>query len=405
MSAPQYGTAAPTPQRPALATVAIPLAFACVITVSAYWAVDITAPAINDIKDGLLLSGAGAGLISSLFFFGRLLGNFPASWLLHRVGPAVTAAIGSAALAIGGLVGASTSSVPVMYAVRTLEGAGVAFIVTSMLLAILRARPGDGSAMALFSWLTTIGGVFGLVTGGAFTGYWSWRAVFVTHYFLGAAIFLIAGLSLIRSHKAGSAAVSAVDVAVAAAPLRVVAMGVAANFLAFVDYAIFAIALPLFVKDRYELDAGRLTVLILVITITHLAASFPAGTLIRRHGTSRVLIGGNVLAAIGMVTMPWTPAPWWLLSLPLGVYGVGQMLAVAAAGDFILQKGGRGPRAVGFVRLSSDIGLVVGPFLMGRLADWQGVVVPFYALTALTLIGIIFVSRRLVDGGRPAAAA
>lgn len=391
--------------RPRLAAVAIPLAFAAVITVCAYWAVDITAPAINDIKDGLLLSGAGAGLISSLFFFGRLLGNFPASWLLNRVGPAVTAAIGAAALAVGGLLGASTSSAPVMYGVRGLEGMGVAFIVTSMLLAILRARPGDGSAMALFSWLTTIGGVFGLVTGGAFTGYWSWRAVFVTHFFLGAAIVVLAGLSMVRSRKGDAAASAANDVAVEPAPLRVVAMGVVANFLAFVNYAIFAVTLPLFVKERYELGASGLTVLILVITITHLAASFPAGVLIRRHGSTRVLLIGNALAIVGMVTQPWMPAPWWILCLPLSVYGVGQMLAVAAAGDYILQKGGRGPRAVGMVRLSSDIGLVVGPFLMGRLADWQGVVVPFYVLTALSIGGILLVSRRLEDGGRPVTAA
>ena len=387
-------TALAPPPRRKLEGIALPVIFASIITVFAYWAVDITAPAINDIKDGLLLSGAGAGLISSLFFAGRLVGNFPASWLLARIGPAVTAAIGGGALVVGGLIGASTSSVPVMYAIRALEGAGVAFIITSMLLSILRARPGDGSAMALFSWLTTIGGVFGLVTGGAFTGYWSWRAVFITHAFLGATIVALAALSIVRARSATAGAAAPVAAA-PPAPLSVVAMGVLANFLAFVNYAVFAVALPLFVDDRYEMEAGRLTVLILVITVTHLAASFPAGALIRSHGSVKVLLLGNVLAGVGMVTLPWMPAPWWLLCLPLAVYGVGQMLAVAAAGDFILQRGGRGPRAVGFVRFSSDIGLVLGPFLIGRLADWQGVVVPFYALTALTIIGIVFVSPRL----------
>jgi predicted MFS family arabinose efflux permease len=57
----------------------------------------------------------------------------------------------------------------------------------------------------------------------------------------------------------------------------------------------------------------------------------------------------------------------------------------SSAGDLILRLGGGGARAVGAVRLSSDVGLVAGPALVGFLADVAGVEAPFVALGVVAL--------------------
>jgi hypothetical protein len=59
-----------TRSSPALA--ALPLAFAGVVVVLAYWAVDSSSPALTDLRDDLALSGTVAGLVFSFFFAGRL---------------------------------------------------------------------------------------------------------------------------------------------------------------------------------------------------------------------------------------------------------------------------------------------------------------------------------------------
>jgi MFS family permease len=58
----------------------------------------------------------------------------------------------------------------------------------------------------------------------------------------------------------------------------------------------------------------------------------------------------------------------------------------------VLRLGGQGGRAVGLVRFSTDVGLVVGPFAVGALADLFGVAAPFGVLAALT--GILAVAIR-----------
>ena len=58
----------------------LPFLIAFGVQVLTFWTVDIVAPATPEIKDDLGLSATGAGLIFSLFFFGRLVSNFPAAY-------------------------------------------------------------------------------------------------------------------------------------------------------------------------------------------------------------------------------------------------------------------------------------------------------------------------------------
>jgi hypothetical protein len=69
----------------------------------------------------------------------------------------------------------------------------------------------------------------------------------------------------------------------------------------------------------------------------------------------------------------------------MALYAIGQVAGNSSAGDLILRLGGGGGRAVGAVRLSSDVGLVVGPAAAGVLTDAAGVDASFTVLGLLTL--------------------
>jgi hypothetical protein len=81
----------------------------------------------------------------------------------------------------------------------------------------------------------------------------------------------------------------------------------------------------------------------------------------------------------------------------MALYAVGQVAGNSSAGDLILRLGGGGGRAVGAVRLSSDIGLVAGPAAVGALADAAGVAAPFTALGVVALVAMaatVFLGRQ-----------
>ena len=102
-------------------------------------------------------------------------------------------------------------------------------------------------------------------------------------------------------------------------------------------------------------------------------------------GASTALAAGLGLAGLGMILTPLAVSPVYLAA-PLALYAMGQVAGNSSAGDLILRTGGGGGKAVGAVRLSSDIGMVIGPALAGIIADSAGVEASFVALGRISLL-------------------
>lgn len=377
-----------------LRRVALPLAMAAAVTVLAYWAIDSSSPALTDLKDDLAFNSTVAGLVFSFFFGGRLLGNFPAARLIDRMGPALTAAFGGGALIIGAVLAATATNAPMMLIARLLEGVGVAFLINSALLSILRARPGAGAAMTMFTFLSTCGGVLGIVFGGGLTEAFSWRGVFVLHIALGAAVLFVGLSGRNRGPVQQPVSAATADDFEEPPPSRsILATGLSANFLVFVNYSVWAVAMPLYADERFDASPEQISILLLTMTIGHLVLAYPVGAIIKRIGSVRSLVIGNAITAVSMLLILTSPSLWMLIP-PLALYSLGQVAASNAAGDFLLQRG-RGGQGVGMLRLSCDLGLVLGPAAVGALADIAGYRAPFFALPILTAVGAVITMTRL----------
>ena len=392
-------TAAPSPAAVAGArsSAALPLRVSLVILFFAYWCVDIVSPALPAIQESLALSGAGAGLVFSVFFAGRLLTNLPAAWLIERVGPKWTAALGSLVLLVGSALAASAPSRAVLLPARGLQGVGVAILATAGLLSVLRALPGGGSAMTAFNVSAGLGGSGGLLSGGYLTGELGWRAVFWLSTALSG--LLLAGSLLARLETAvariGGAPREAADDGASAAR-SAEAAAIAANLLVFVNYSIWVVSLPLLAAVKFGFDARQVGMVLLFVNAVHLTSAVPIGGIIRKAGAARALAIGFGIGGVGMALVPLAPSAPWLLA-PMTLYAIGQVAGNSSAGDLILRLGGGGGRAVGAVRLSSDVGLVAGPATAGFLADAAGVEAPFVVLGAVALAamgGMLIVNWR-----------
>jgi MFS family permease len=388
------------------ASSALPQRISLAILLFAYWCVDIVAPALPAIQESLALSATSAGLVFSVFFAGRLITNLPAAWLVERAGPKWTAVAGSTALLLGsGLAAVATSQVTLLPA-RGIQGVGVALLATAGLLSVLRARPGGGAAMTAFNLSTGAGGSAGLLTGGYLTAELGWRAVFWLSTVISGV--LLAGSMLARV-RAAVVRTRHMNEEVTRAPVRPSRTGevaaVAANLLVFVNYSIWVVSLPLLGAEKFGFDAGQVGIMLLFVNVVHLASAIPIGGIIRKAGGARALAIGFGVGGVGMLLVPFAPSAPWLLA-PMALYAVGQVAGNSSAGDLILRLGGGGGRAVGAVRLSSDVGLVAGPAAVGALADAAGVAAPFAvlgvgalaAMATVTLVGQLSARSRLEHG-------
>lgn len=384
----------------------LPFVIAFVLQILTYWTVDIVTPAIPHIKDDLELSATGAGLVFSLFFAGRLVSSFPAAFLVERIGTMATAVAGGALIVCGALLSAVATGEAVLFPARALQGAGVALVVCSSLVSLLRARPDRGAAMTFFGFGATVGGIIALVTGGVLTELLSWRAVFGFTVIIGIAIMIAAvssRRSLVMAAPPRPAAIdpASADVDAPAGRGHYVA-ALLANFLGFFNYFVW-VGIALYADKKFHASSGVISALLLVITLVHLAAAFPAGRLIRLRGGRQALVAGLLLSTVGtlLILVP-TEAIW--LAIPLIPYGVGQVLVTNAAGDLVLHLGGRSSQAIGMLRISGDIGLVVGPFVSGRLMDAAGYGTPFAVLPLITIGAALFFWRGVGKLGHPAIA-
>jgi MFS family permease len=370
---------------PAGSPSALPQRISLAILLFAYWCVDIVSPALPAIQESLALSATGAGLVFSVFFAGRLISNLPAAWLVERVGPKWTAVTGSAALLGGSGLAALATSQATLLPARGIQGVGVALLATAGLLSVLRALPGGGAAMTAFNLSTGVGGSAGLLTGGYLTAELGWRAVFWLSTVVSGVLLAGSILARVRTtvFPVGHATRVQTSPTVGRSRTGEVA-AVAANLLVFINYSIWVVSLPLLGAEKFGFNAGQVGMMLLFVNVVHLASAVPIGGIIRRAGAARALAIGFGIGGVGMLLVPVAPSAPWLL-VPMALYAVGQVAGNSSAGDLILRLGGGGGRAVGAVRLSSDVGLVAGPAAAGALADAAGVAAPFAVLGVVAL--------------------
>ncbi|MCA9860679.1 MAG: MFS transporter [Thermomicrobiales bacterium] len=368
--------------------------FALALVTFTLWSTDVMSPALPAIQDDFLLSAKAVGLTVSFFFLGRLLGNFPAARFLDTAGSPRVASIGGLVMVLGSVTNAVAPNIEVLYAGRALQGVGIALLVNAGLRSILSARPGRGVAMTLYGIASTIGSVIGLQSSGLLTGSYGWRSIFVLSAMLGVVLTILPIVSTSVARRSLRPVEHTSTVAGVIVPLRTYLAPLAINFLVFCNYSIWVIV-PLYAQRQFDASPTATANLLLIITITHLAAAVPVSRAIGRFGPSRVLVSSLLIAAAGSAGILLANSVW-LLGLPLALYGAGMVGAVNSGGDIVLHRGGAGSRAVGSLRQTSDLGLVIGPIVAGAIADALSYSAPFVVFPFLMLV---VVAGIVVPGG------
>ena len=165
---------------------------------------------------------------------------------------------------------------------------------------------------------------------------------------------------------------------------------------------------PLLGAEELGLTAGSLGAIFAMMALINLAAIGPAGAWADRFGRKRVIVPSAFVAVTGLTLFALTGDLWlFLVAAVLQAIGTGLSgPAPAAYAADVMPDHARG-LGMGLYRTYSDIGFVMGPLLLGWIAETTGSfswALGFTAaLVAVSTIAFGLFARETVPGAREPA--
>jgi DHA2 family methylenomycin A resistance protein-like MFS transporter len=387
--------------------------------------VNVALPAI-----GRELHGGVAGLqwvvdAYTLSFAGLLLAG---GALAERLGGRRVFAAGLALFALASAACGAAPSLPVLIAVRLIQGAGAAALVPASLVLLQAAYPtaaGRSRALGVWASIAGIGAASGPVIGGLLVTTWSWRGVFLISVpFAAAALALtrrcvpvsprraraldlpgqllaIAALalltgSLVQAGRLGWTSAPVLGGLAASAlagagfiwaerrspdpmlPLalfrrRAFRSGTAVGLLINLGFYGQLFVLSLFFQDVRGYSALLTGVALLPEAALLIVASTLSGTIMARTGPRGPMLAGLTIGGAGLLGMALAGAhaPYALLVAPMAAAGFGMALTMPAATASVMEAApaDRGGIASGVVNAARQAGGVLGVALLGTLVS------------------------------------
>ena len=329
-------------------------------------------------------------LIPVVFGAGKWLANVPTGYLLSRLGRPLMVA-GLALIAVIDVASVATSRFDVFLGLRGLGGVGWAMFATVATAATVSgpAPQRRGQAVSLLLMSETSGLLLGSAIGG-----WLYQGVgMATPFLFEATCMLVAAVTV--GNWASLAALASPRpptpdrrglVTVLRTP-GVLLMGLTSALLAGIQTGVLVFLFPLYLFVRGGLGAEGVGGVVSLGALGRLMSLWIGGAVSDRWGRMRVLIPGLLVYALLLAGMAQLTAPVALAisSFAIGVIG-GLVASIPTALTSDVVEGPWQGVAVGWLRTMSDSGHIVGPLVMGALADSIDLSAPFLFGASLLLV-------------------
>ena len=339
---------------------------------------------------GLVVGGYGLARVAVDLFSGILV---------HHVGERRSIVVGFALLAA--LVGAVAASPTPLTAGLSwaLAGAVSALVFTGMWTVLFRAAPPGtlGRVVGVFYGAFNLGLAAGGFLGGSLGGAFGLRAPLVVAACI-LAVAAVVAVPLLPAVLPGTP--PALPRGVASGLLRVLRAPTMPTALLtqltslWIWGAVLSTLLPLFAGDRLGMSTTGTGVAFAVAAAAELVILVPAGTAIDRRGRRAVLVPSLAIAAAATAVAGVAPTPV-VLVIAIGVLGAASGGISVAPGAMVadaVDERDR-PLALGWFRLSGDVGFAFGPLVVGFLIDTRGFAAAFTVAALPAVLTLALVSR------------
>jgi MFS transporter, DHA1 family, multidrug resistance protein len=332
-------------------------------------------------------------LIPVVFGVGKWVASLPSGYAMDRLGRRALMSFGLLLIGVIDILSVLTSDYGVFLALRALGGVGWAMFATVATTITIGGRMSQrrGRAVSLLLMSETLGLLLGSTAGG-----WLYQGLGTTSPFmLEAACLLAASIVLMRvalpdPESGRTRTVARQDRQSLGTILRtpgVVLMGFTNATLIGTQTGVMVFLFPLYLANYRNVGAGMVGLFVSLTVLGRLGALWLGGSASDRWGRMPVLSAGLflyalVLGSLAFVTQPVALGTW---SVAVGAAaGFVMPLPTALVGDRVpvhLQ-----PVAVGWLRTMTDTGHVLGPLVMGALADAVDLTLPFVCAAAMLAI-------------------
>ncbi|HKB26810.1 MAG TPA: MFS transporter [Methylomirabilota bacterium] len=329
-------------------------------------------------------------LIPVVFGAGKWVASLPTGHLLDTVGRRPFMTCGLLVIALCDVASVMTSAYGVFLGLRALAGVGWAMFGTAATTTIVdgRASSRRGRVVSLLFMSETLGLLLGSLGGG-----WLYQGVGAASPFVfEAACMLVASVVLARTALPPAEPAAAVSRGAGGSrPLATVLRIPGVLLMGFTNAALIAVQtgllvflFPLHLVNRGHMSPGTVGLVVGLGVLGRLVALWLGGSVSDRRGRMRVLIGGLVAfaALLAGLTFLTNPVALGVASLAIGgAAGLVTALPTALIGDQVPPP--LHGVAIGWLRTITDTGQILGPLLLGMLADAMNLSAAFFAGAAL----------------------
>ncbi len=383
-------------QAAALPRTGVVLAWICLVVGVNQLGFGIVVPVLPLYASSFGVSQAAIGLAIAIYGLGRLLFDLPMGQLTDRFGRRTILLAGTLITAIGSLLCGLAGDFAQLIAFRFVAGIGAATVLTGaqVMLADISTRENRGRVMSIYqgAFLFAVG--FGPTPGGFIADLLGYRAPFFSFAGLGLLAGLIAFAALPETRAfgrlPGGRDAPGVDSRAAARQLLASTGFVLVCLVSFAQFfartgAIFSVV-PVVGHDRIGLSPSQIGVAITMGNMLNFAVIWISGWLVDRYGRKAVIVPSTVVSASAFFAFALADSynPFVLGALLWGIGGgIGGAAPAAYAAD--LAPPGANGITMGIYRTVADAGYVVGPALIGFVADQVGTS-PALAMTAVLFL-------------------
>ena len=349
--------------------------------------VSIVVPMLPLVVDTYGVTRAGGGLLLSSFALGRLAFDLVAGVLGDRFGIRRMALLACAITIVASLVAATTPSYPLLLAARVAQGVGSALYMTVAMSYVIEMAPEGhvGRLLAIYQGVILAGVSFGPTVGGVITHLWGIPGPFLLYALFG----VIGGIVAVRwmpRHGGRAHAQESEAVAERGPAMRALMTSPTFLLVLLAAFTVFAVRsgtgntlMPLLAVEQWGFSQTAVGILLTasaagnLLVLTHAGRSVDGG----RRRTLRFGLWASVPVA---AVLAFAVSPWMLF---LGAVWMGAAKGYASVvpGTVLSDLAAPSIRstAVGVQRTVTDLGLLVGPYAAGALADGFGFSVAFLA--------------------------
>ena len=333
-----------------------------------------------------------AAMVISANAFARVFADIPLGTICDRVGRRLLIIFGPLLVAVSAILCGIAQSFPELLVYRVITGVGMAMWMVARQATIADSIPSAirGRVMSTFQGISMAGSAAGPAVGGIVAELWGYRAPF---FFYAACAFasLIACVLLVKEsaplNKEKSKPAFAADFRLILGSLSFpIVMAVFANFSNSFRIAARNVLIPLYGNDVLNLTSGEIGLILTVSTVSMILMTLPGGWLVDKYGRKTGLVPAFIFTGIVFCLFPlssdFTGAIFVASILGLAT-GLGGGASMTLAAD--LSPEGHKGLFLGFWQTIGDLGMTVGPFTLGFVADVYGLVMPFYVVAALML--------------------